>query len=865
MSLAAGTRLGPYEILAPIGQGGMGEVYRARDPRLNRDVAIKVSAAQFSERFEREAKAIAALNHPNICQIYDVGPNYLVMEFIEGESPKGPMPLDEALRIARQIADALEAAHDKGITHRDLKPGNIKIKPDGMVKVLDFGLARVTGGPASSGENSPTLTIGMTQAGMILGTAAYMAPEQARGKENVDKRADIWAFGVVLYELLTGKRLFQGEDVGEILASVIKEQPNLDEVPTQVLPLLKRCLEKDPKKRLRDIGDAQYLVDYHSPLEPEVATAPSHSRFGWVVWAAAVLMLLAVTGLGFVHFRETPSTQQSLRLQMTLPGSLPTRDIALSPDGRFLAIVSGAAGPGQLWVRPMDSLNPRALSGAEAATYVFWSPDVANLGFFSQGKLRKVALTGGPPQTLCDVASARGGSWNQDGIILFSPGPTSPIYRVSASGGTPVAVTKLANAGEGHRFPEFLPDGKHFLYQVSAATAARAGIYVGSLNGDVPVRVLPDNSNAMFAPLKTRSSEGHIIFRRDDVLMAEPFDSARMKAIGDVFPVAEQVALGLNAGVGVFSVSRNGLLALRSEDQAERQIVPVDRSGKRGSIIVAKGATGYGVGALSPDGSVVAEAIGTIAQRDIWLTDLGRHVNTRFSFRSGNARSPVWSPDGSRIAYGYQNNVGYDYDIVLKPANGTGQEDVLLSGGVNTWPSDWSPDGKFLLIQKTGENTGLDLALVPMDTPPSGPGSRNLIPFAQTPFDETQGRFSPDGKWIAYVSNESGQSQVYLQTFPATGAKYQISTMGGAADPHWRHDGRELYYFSADRKLMAVPIKLGSSVELGTSQVLFTNSGMASFIPTRDGQRFLLDVPAGDENAMALLTVVTNWRAGLNK
>jgi Tol biopolymer transport system component len=875
MPLSAGTRLGPYEILAPIGKGGMGEVYRARDSKLKRDVAIKVLPEAFARdpermaRFQREAEVLASLNHPNIATIHGVEDRALVMELVEGESPKGPMPFDEAWKMASQIAAALEYAHERGIMHRDLKPANIMLTSEGVVKLLDFGLAKAftnrgeaSASMAGGSENSPTLTIGATDVGVILGTAAYMPPEQAKGK-TVDKRADIWSFGVVLYELLTGDRLFKGEDVSETLAQVLTKHPDLDKIPPQARKLLRRCLEKDPKKRLRDIGEAQYLLEEPAPLKPEAATAPSHSLSGWVAWGAAALLLLAVTALGFVHFRERPPTQQSLRLQMTLPGNVPTRDIALSPDGRFLAFVSGAAGPGQLWVRSMDSLEPREVSGAEAVTYVFWSPDSANLGFFSQGKLKKAALAGGPPQTLCDVATARGGTWNRDGVILFSPGPTGPIYRVSASGGTPVAVTKLASAGEGHRFPEFLPDGNHFLFQVAAVNAERAGIYVGALNGDAPIRLLPDNSKALFAPATRRGADGHILFQRDEVLMAQPFDSGRMKTIGDIFPVAERVQIGLNNGFGVFSVSGNGLLALLSSDQAERQIVGVDRSGKRGSAIVTKGVTAFDEGTLSPDGSIWSQGIGTIAQRDIWLVDLARGVNTRFSFRSGNARNPVWSPDGSRIAYGFSRNGGYTRDIVVKSANGTGQEETLLSGGVNTWPSDWSPDGKFLLIQQTGQNTAIDLVLLPVDAPQSGT-RRKLTPFAQTPFDERQGRFSPDGGWVAYVSNESGRNQVYVQTFLSTGAKYQISTIGGTV-PHWRRDGKEIYYLAPDGKLMAVPIKLGSSVELGTPQVLFTDASMSNFVPAPDGQRFLVNIPASEASAAALLTVITNWQAGLKK
>jgi len=877
MPLQSGDKLGPYEILVPIGAGGMGEVYRARDTKLKRDVAIKVLPEAFARdpermtRFQREAEVLASLNHPNIAAIYGIEERALVMELVEGKAPKGPMPFDEAWHVASQIAAALEYAHDKGIVHRDLKPANVMVTPDGVVKLLDFGLARAftarrETSASGSPENSPTLTIVPTEAGMILGTAGYMAPEQARGK-TVDKRADIWAFGVVLYELLTGDRLFQGEDAAETLAAVIHKQPDLTKVPAQARPLIAACLEKDPRKRLRDIGDAQRLLAGEN--DPAALAAPVSSRphAVWIASAiAAAVLLVAAASLALIHFRETPPVRQTLRLQMTLPDNLPTPDIALSPDGHLLAFVSGAAnGPGQLWIRSMDSQEARAVPGADAAVYLFWSPDSANVGFFSQGKLKKIAVAGGPPQTLCDVASARGGTWNRDGVILFSAGPTSAIYRVSAAGGTPVAVTKLDSQGEGHRFPEFLPDGKHFLFQVGAVNQARAGISVGSLDGEAPMRLLPDNSNAVFAASNGKPGEGHLLFRRDDVLMALPFDPARLRAAGDVFPVADQVQGGLNNGLGVFSVSANGLLIFRPRGGGGRREVWADRNGKRGSVVVAKGTYGLDPGRFSPDGNnLVVRFLSSGLQSDIWLVDLARSVNTRFTFRSGIARNPVWSPDGSRIAFGFSPTGGYNYDLVIKPVNGAGKEQTLLAGGVNTFPMDWSPDGKFILYEQTGQNTALDLLLIPVDGAPGGATPPKPIPFAQSPFDEVQGRFSPDGKWIAYTSNESGQNRVYLQSFPATGAKYQVSAAEGT-NAAWRRDGKEIYYLAEGGKVTAMPVKLGASVELGTPQVLFTDVGILSFVPAPDGQRFLVNVPTGDETASALLTVVTNWEAGLKK
>jgi hypothetical protein len=484
--LNPGTRLGPYEILALIGAGGMGEVYKAHDPRLGRDVAIKVSAAQFTDRFEREARAVAALNHSNICTLHDVGPNYLVMEYVEGESPKGPLPLDEALRIARQIADALGAAHEKGIVHRDLKPGNIKIKPDGIVKVLDFGLAKQTSVAfEGNASNSPTLSLAATQAGMILGTAAYMAPEQARGKP-ADKRADIWAFGVVLYEMLTGETLFRGEDLTEILASVVKDQPTLSNVPPQVRRLLKKCLEKDPQKRLRDIGDAWELLE-PSSAEPAAPAAATQSRRG--VWALAVVagvLALALAALAFVHFWETPTPEQRLRYTIPLPLEnaelLPqTFRFAISPNGRYVAITLTANGRRQLWLREMDAVDARPMPTTDDASSPFWSPDSRWIGFFAAGQLRKISVGGGPAQTICEEAAGAGGTWNRDDVILFST-RERVLRQVPAKANataTDVTHNKLPSA-----FPVFLPDGRRFLYLVRGSTVPdKSGIYLGSLDG----------------------------------------------------------------------------------------------------------------------------------------------------------------------------------------------------------------------------------------------------------------------------------------------------------------------------------------------------------------------------------------------
>jgi eukaryotic-like serine/threonine-protein kinase len=864
MELKPGAKLGPYEIVSAIGKGGMGEVWKARDPRLGRDVAIKVSAQQFTDRFEREARAIAALNHPNICTLYDVGPNYLVMEFVAGPTlaeriAQGPIPLEETLVIARQIADALEAAHEKAIVHRDLKPANVKIKPDGSVKVLDFGLAK-SGEAAELTADSPTM---MSIPGMILGTAGYMAPEQARAKE-VDKRADIWAFGVVLYEMLTGRRLFEGETISDTLASIIKEQPGLSLVPAKVRPLIESCLEKDPKKRLRDIGDAWKLLSSDDRGEPAAPPVPTRSPYSRMAWGTAALLLLAVLALGFVHFREKPPVEQRLRYQIPTPGIADAKFPVLSPDGRHLAFVTNNGGKDQVWVHAMDTLETKPLAGTDGAGYPFWSPDGAYLGFFAEGKLRKIAIAGGPPQTLCDATTGRGGTWNRHDVILFSPGPASAIFRVPAAGGTPAPVTKLAGngSGEGNRFPVFLPDGVHFLYSVGSNKPNASGVFVGTLDGSAPSRILPDASNALYAGAAAPGGAGYILFRREDTLMAQPFDAKSLKT-ADAFPIAEQVPNSVNSGFGAFSVSQNGLLVfLSGAKDSDRELVWMDRGGKRLGALGKPGA--FVEFAISPDEKTLAARIGNTSQSDIWLEDMGRGVLSRFTFRSGSARNPVWSPDGANVAFSSLAPGSYAFDIFRKPAGGNGQEELLLHAGINGWPEDWSPDGKWIAYQQEGQKTGIDISLLPLT------GDRKPVSYLETSFDEREARFSPDGKWMAYQSSESGQFQVYVQTVPPSGAKYQISSSGGT-QPQWRRDGKELFYISADQKLMAVAVRLGATVEAGVPEPLFpvvlTQFAGVAYRPSHNGQRFLVNVPAGGAAAAAAqpLTVVTNWQAAPKK
>jgi Tol biopolymer transport system component/predicted Ser/Thr protein kinase len=866
MTLSPGDRLGPHEIRSHIGAGGMGDVYRARDTRLGRDVAIKVSTAEFTERFQSEARAIAALNYPTICTLYDVGPNYLVMEYVEGEtlaeklagrSGRG-LPMEEALTLARQIALALEHAHELGIVHRDLKPANIKVKPDGTVKVLDFGLAKIVGSTTAQTENSPTISMAATLAGVIQGTAGYMSPEQARGKA-VDKRADIWAFGVVVYELLTGERLFKGEDIGEILAAVIKEEPRLDRVPARVRPLLHRCLEKDPRKRLRDIGDIGLLLE-------EGPQAAEPRRASWFWPAAAALLLTIASGLAVLYLRQTPRAQQALRFQIPPPGNAEAEMFTLSPDGRYLAFIASDDGPSKLWLRAMDALDSRAVAGTEGASFPFWSPDGQDLGFFAEGKLKKIAMAGGPSQTLSDAANGRGGTWNRDGVILFSAGPTSPILRVSSAGGAPTPVTDLGGGAdaEGHRYPAFLPDGRHFLYNVGSNKPDASGLFLGSLDGAAPVKLLPDVTNALYASPAVPGGSGLLLFRREGTLMAQPFDASGLRTTGEVLPIAEQVALGANGlnTFGAFSMAPNGTLVYRTGGPAaNRELVWVDRIGRRVRT-ETKPAAIENPYSLSPDEKTLTVSIGAGSNSDLWLQDVERGVLTRYTFRAGTNRNPIWSPDGSQLIFSTIDVGGYSYDIYRESTSGGGKVELLLHADRNLLTTDWSPDGKLIAYQQPVPVTGWNLWLLPLD------GDRKPVPYLQTAFDEQNARFSPGPaggpRWMAYQSNESGRNQIYIQAIPASGAKYQVSTTGGTI-PRWRQDARELFYLSADRKLMATPTSLGAHPQIGTPQEAFTIAGMTSFVPSRDGQRFLVNVPAGGGTAATPITVVTNWQATLKK
>ena len=865
--MTIGDKLGPYEILAPIGKGGMGEVYRAHDPRLGRDVAIKVSKEEFSERFEREARAVAALNHPNICHLYDVGTNYLVMEYVEGESPKGPLPVDEALKIARQIAEALEAAHEKGIVHRDLKPANIKITPDGTVKVLDFGLAKTLDEDPAPGstQDSPTLTLSATRAGVILGTAAYMSPEQAKG-QRADRRGDIWSFGVVLYELLTGRQLFTGDSLGEILASVIKEEPKLDMLPASIRPIVEHCLRKDFRKRWQAIGDVRIALEevgvYVAPV-----IAPSRSRFGTIAAGVAAICMLAFAALAFTRFRETAPPERALRYTLTTPEASTLHSIALSPDGHYVAIAAMVNGRRQLWLRPLDALQFQPMPGTEDGAYPFWSPDARYIGFFAQGKLKKISVSGGPAQSLCDAADGRGGSWNRDDVILFSPvgGTSNPIQRVSASGGVPADVTGSTGT---RRFPLFMPDGRRFLYLMTQLSAEQNGIYLASLDGKENRRVLPDVSGFAFA---SSASGSRLLFIRENTLMAQPLDAGSGQLSGEVFPVAEAVGFTTVVGYAPIAVSENGVLLYASSgSMVSNQIVWMDRAGKPlESPVTGSGEVWYP--SISPDEKAMAFSRASGTSSDIWYKDLSRQTDIRVTLGRTNL-APFWSPKGNDIIFSAAR--GGPVNLFHKSPDGLGQPELVLSSPNFKLPSQWTRDGKFIVYSETSPKTKWDIWLLPAGNGISP--DKKPIPFLQTEFDEFQGQMSPDGHWMAYTSDESGQQrEVYVRPFPASDGSWRISSAGGQ-QARWRADGKELFFVAADGKMMSVAVKTVSgpkaSFEAGIPTPLF-EAHMAPDIRatvgynydlTGDGKRFLVNRSAGT-GATAPLTVVVNWNAGLKK
>jgi len=851
-------------MVALIGVGGMGEVYRAHDPRLGRDVAIKVSAERFTERFEREARAIAALNHPNTCHLYDVGPNYLVMELIEGPTladriNQGAIPLEEALTIARQIADALEAAHEKGITHRDLKPANIKIKPDGTVKVLDFGLAKRGGTPTAQSDNSPTVTVAHTEAGVILGTAAYMSPEQAKGKP-VDHRADIYAFGVVLYEMLTGKRLHYGETTTEVLASVIKEEPRWDEVPAQVQRLLRRCLEKDPQKRLRHIGDVMALVD-DAPAAP--ASAPASATLAHRMWAW-IAAGLAVLGVGVVVawvLRPAPE-QPLLQMEINPPEgakfvNAPT-PFALAPDGRRIAfLATGRDGKTMLWVRPIDSSAATAVAGTDNAEIPFWSPDSRWVGFSANSKLQKVDVVArGQPQVICDIQGRAGGTWNSEGVIVFDQGD-KPLQRVSAAGGTPTPILSLDASRQEtyHGAPYFLPDGRHLVYYSSGRKGV--SIMLASLDGKVNRILIEGAGPVIYAP--NRRDAGSILYNVRGQLLARPFDLNKLEFTGEPAVIADGVG-----GGRWWYASATGLLAFRHNYGTQYQFSWFSRDGRTLGTIGDPGL--LSVPRISPDQKAIAFQRTSDQNPDVWTFDLMRNTSARFTFEPGADSFPVWSPDGKSIVY--ESTRGGGWLVVERPASGVGKEMIIAGPAGNVLaPTAVSHDDRWLVLTEAS-------ALHSIITIRSREDSSKVV-RVQDRQTERDGSISPDGRWLLYSSIPATRREVLVQSVPkeAGGSasavgKWQISTAGGS-QPTWRADGKEIFFVAPDGLMMGVPVESGEDFfRPGAPKPLFqtrleVDPGSTNVVPraydvTPDGQRFLLNQHVADSTD-APITVIVNW------
>ncbi len=712
-------------------------------------------------------------------------------------------------------------------------------------------------------ENSPTLTIGATQAGAILGTAAYMAPEQAKGKA-ADKRSDIWSFGVILYEVLTGKKLFVGETAVEILGGVLNKDPDISAAPARVHKLLRWCLEKDRKQRLASISDARRLLsegsDGGGPTAQSVQTSPTPWHRSWLPWCIAVFLLLALMPANILHFRESPPERTAVRFQIPPPekASFEPTNLDLSPDGRKLAFTAtGADGRVLIWVRSLDSLDSQPLPGTDGATSVFWSPDSRFLGFASQGKLRKIDVSGGPPQTLCDLPNGilAGGSWGTKGVIIFGGGST--VSSVPQAGGVATALTTLGPQERIHVRPHFLPDGKHFVFYVGDG-----GIYLGTLGSNEKKRLAAATAEAYYAPPVAGSENGHLLFLRETTLMAQPLNAQSFDPTSDAFPIAERV--GYLANHGFFSVSSSGALAyLAGGAGVNFQLGWFDRDGKFLGPVGPRG--NYLDLELSPDATRVA-----LSQRDprggatsIWLLDLARGIPTRFTFNSLSDRHPLWSPDGRKVVFASTRDVSSD--IYQKDASGSGTETPLVKSPNNKVPLDWSSDGQSLMYREGTPKTGLDLWVLPIAA--TAAGDRKPVPYLQTPFNEDEGRFSPGPgppRWVAYTSDESGRKEVYVQTFPAGSGKFQVSSGGGSA-PMWRRDGREIFYSSTNGEVMAVEVKTAPKFEVGIPKALFAPRTVRGAGAAADGKRFLLIVPAAqlEQGAPTPITVVLNWQAAL--
>src|SRR5580698_8465748 len=909
MALTSGTRLGPYEIESPLGAGGMGEVYRARDTRLERTVAFKalnaqlVGSTELRARFEREAKIISQLQHPHICVLHDVGNegpiDYLVMEFLQGESlaerlRKGPLAPDQILTIAIEIADALEKAHRAGVVHRDLKPGNVMLTKSGA-KLLDFGLAKPLGATVASGKGSgtspsvfaaaltqtmpsPSPATPLSTAGAVIGTIQYMSPEQIQGIE-ADARSDIFAFGVMLFEMVTGKRTFEGKTQASIVGQILAVDPPSvstlrPETPPGLDRVIRLCLDKDPNERIQTAHDLKLQLQAiaEAPLATTQAPVVVPARRSFLPWIAAGVLTIVAIGFALAYLQSLHAPQVSVHSYILAPEKasfvLTGNDAGLpvlSPDGLRLAFVAKSAdGKQMLWIRPLNSAVAQPMSGTEGATYPFWSADSRHVAFFASSKLNKIDASGGPSQALCDAPAGRGGTWNSSGTIVFAPDATTGLARVDAAGGTRVPLTTLDPKETSHRWPDFLPDGNHFIYFAHGSTNGDNGIYVAALDSRDKERklLLRNDSNAIYA------EPGYLMFVRDNTLMAQRFNLRSLALDGEAKPLADHLATNTDTWRGIVTASANGeLLYQHGAAGGGSQLLWYDSSGKQGEPILPETAA-YLWPSLSPDASKLAFAIETNGVADIWVLDVARHTKTRLTFGPLYSAWPVWWPDGKSIVFTYGPSGNMD-SLYRQNADGTGSKEKLLeTPGIQEIPFSISTDGRYIAYMRRDpkSSTGWDIWALPMS--PDKSGEQKPFSVVATNFGDMTPSFSPDGKWLAYANNETGRLEVYIQPFPSGAGRWQVSTAGGSR-PNWRKDGKELFFWTTDQQVMAVDVnQKGASLQLGTPHALFkaiTVSGASGpYTVSADGKKFVMNTVL-PQSISEPLTLITNWPADLKQ
>ncbi len=882
MALALGTHLGPYEILGSLGAGGMGEVYRARDTRLERDVAIKILPAHLSsdsvrkQRFEREAKTISSLNHPHICVLYDVGHqdgvDYLVMECVEGETlgkrlEKGPLPLEQVLKYGMQIADALDKAHRSGVVHRDLKPGNIMLTPTGA-KLLDFGLAKAVVATTSVATltAAATQTTPMTQEGTIVGTFQYMSPEQVEGKE-LDGRSDIFSLGAVLYEMLTGQRAFPGKSQLSVASAILEKEPAPISAEKPMTPpvldhAVKKCLAKLPDERWQSASDLASELKWVTESGVHLGSIAASTTAGkvqkvvpWFVSGALLVALIVVTIWG----RSSKPPEQTM--YFPAPLLFPAQDITIAPNGHTVAVAAyqESARKNVLWIYELGSQGARSLADTEGASYPFWSADGQSLAFFADAKLKKLEVSGGQVQTICDAPSGRGGTWNKDGTIVFTPnaGTGGGLNRVSASGGTPTQISNpdRSRGEDTHRWPMFLPDGSHFIYLATNFTGRKGvnAIFVGSLDSKEKRFVVEASANAAYA------APGYLLFYRDKTVLAQRFDLDRFALIGEPITILSDVQFLPQVRRAVFAVSDKGLLVAQGSSQVGiSQPLWFDRKGNE------VGALGkpdvYGNVFIAPNGrSVAVDKTDMESQNiDVWTYELQRDSVKRLTFDPAIDAVPVWSADASQLVFA-SNRQLTAFDLYLKNSDGTQEEKNILHDEIGKLPSDWSRDGKYILYNRGEELWSITLPELKCSL------------FLKAPSVLKNGQFTPDEKWVAYASNESGKWEIYVTSFPEAHGKWQVSH-GGGEQPRWRGDGKELFYLSSDSKIMAAPVTSGATFDAGSPVALFQATprqpvlvyDMFVYDVSRDGQRFLINTQMKQSQTQPM-SIILNWPAKLNK